>query len=42
MAGPLGVLSVSLAVATTEAKEDVDGGPPGGASGMSGSSHHQS
>jgi hypothetical protein len=31
MADPLGVLSVSLVVATTEVEEDVDGRPPGGA-----------
>jgi uncharacterized BrkB/YihY/UPF0761 family membrane protein len=30
MAGLLGVLSVSLAVATNEVVEDFDGGPPGG------------
>jgi hypothetical protein len=39
--GPLGVLSVYPAAATTEV-EDVDGGPLGGAGGMSDSGHHRS
>jgi hypothetical protein len=30
MAGPLGVLPVGPAVATTEGGEDINGGPPGG------------
>jgi hypothetical protein len=34
-----GVLSGFLAAATTDV-EDIDGGPPGGASDRSGSSHH--
>jgi hypothetical protein len=41
MAGPLGVLVAGMAAATTEV-EDVDGGPPGGAGGRSGSGHHRS
>jgi hypothetical protein len=28
MAGPLGALSVGLAMSTTEFEDDVDGGPP--------------
>jgi hypothetical protein len=40
MVAPLGVLPVFLAVATTEVEEDVDGGPPGGAASIPGSSHH--
>jgi hypothetical protein len=39
MAGPLGVLSVGPAAATTEV-EVVDGGPLGGAGGRSGSGYH--
>jgi hypothetical protein len=39
--GALGVPAVGLAAATTE-DEDVDGGPPGGAGGRSGSGHHRS
>jgi hypothetical protein len=39
MAGPLGVLSAGPAAATTKFG-DVDGGPPGGAIGRSGSGHH--
>jgi hypothetical protein len=31
MAGPLGVLLIFSAAATTEVEEDVDGGPLGGA-----------
>jgi hypothetical protein len=31
MTGPLWMLSISLAAATTEVEEDVDGGPLGGA-----------
>jgi hypothetical protein len=42
MTGPLGVLLVFPAAATTEAEEDVDGGPPGGAVGISDSGHHRS
>jgi hypothetical protein len=30
MVGPLGVLSISPVVATTEAEEDIDGGAPRG------------
>jgi hypothetical protein len=37
--GPLGVLAVGLAVATTDV-EDVDGGALGVAGGRSGSGHH--
>jgi hypothetical protein len=40
MAGPLGVLPVGPVVATTEVEEDVDGGPPEGAAGGSGSGCH--
>jgi hypothetical protein len=40
MAGPLGVLSVGPAAATTKVVGDVDGGPPGGAAGGFGSGHH--
>jgi hypothetical protein len=35
------VLAAGPAAATTKV-EDVDGGPPGGAVGMSGSDHHRS
>jgi hypothetical protein len=42
MVGPLGVLLVFPAAATTEVEEDVDGGPLGGAAIISGSSHHRS
>jgi hypothetical protein len=41
MAAPLGVLAVVLAAATTDV-EDVDGRPPMGVVGISGSGHHQS
>jgi hypothetical protein len=41
MAGPLGVLLVGPAAATTEVEEDVDGGPLEGVVGGSGSGHHR-
>jgi hypothetical protein len=41
MAGPLGVLAVGPAVATTEVG-DVDGGTPGGAGDRSDNGHHRS
>jgi hypothetical protein len=41
MAGPLGVLPVGLAVATTVVEEDVDGRLLGGATGGSSSGHHR-
>jgi hypothetical protein len=41
MAGPLGVMFVFPAVATTKV-EDIDGGSLGGVVGISGSGHHQS
>jgi hypothetical protein len=41
MVGSLGVMSIFLAAATTEV-EDVDGGRPRGAVGISGSGHHRS
>jgi hypothetical protein len=41
MVGPLGVL-VSGPSATTTEVEDVYGGPPGGAAGISSSGHHRS
>jgi hypothetical protein len=36
------VLLVFPTAATTEVKEDIDGGPPGGAVGIPGISHHRS
>jgi hypothetical protein len=39
-AGPWWVLSVCPVAVTTKVEEDVDGGPPGGAIGISGSGHH--
>jgi hypothetical protein len=41
MAGPLGALSVGPTASTTEVADDVDGGPPEGAAGGSGSVHHR-
>jgi hypothetical protein len=41
MVGPLGVLLIGPTMATTEVG-DVDGGPIGGAAGISGSGHHRS
>jgi hypothetical protein len=41
MVGPLGVLAACPTAATTEVG-DVDGGPPRGAAGISGSGHHRS
>jgi hypothetical protein len=41
MAGPLGVLPVGLAAATTKDEEDVHGGSPGGAADGSDSVHHR-
>jgi hypothetical protein len=40
MVGPLGALPVGLAVSTIEVGDDVDGGPPRGTAGGSGSIHH--
>jgi hypothetical protein len=40
MTSPLGVLPVGPTAATTEVVEDVDGRPPGGDAGGSGSDHH--
>jgi hypothetical protein len=39
---PWGVLSVFLAVDTIEVEEDINGGPLGGAVGISGSGYHRS
>jgi hypothetical protein len=36
------MLSVFPVAATTEVEDDVNGGPPGGAVGISGSDHHRS
>jgi hypothetical protein len=40
MAGPLGVMLVVPAAAIAIVEQDVDGGPPGGATGSSSISHH--
>jgi hypothetical protein len=41
MVGLVGVLPMGPTASTTEVEEDVDGGPPRGAAGGSGSVHHR-
>jgi hypothetical protein len=41
MADPMGVLPVGPVVSTTEVEDDVNGGPHGGTTGVSGNIHHR-